>query len=87
MKQIQITNSTDYEYDAPDMVVRKAPRIFYDVIVKYTDETKERISATVGSESRYCEDILDMFEQPNLDYVRIEPSTFWKSKRDPNHDV
>ena len=38
MKQIQITNSTDYEYDAPDMVVRKAPRIFYDVIVKYTDE-------------------------------------------------
>ena len=86
MKQVQITNSTDYERSMPHMIDRKEPMIF-DVVVKYYDETKERISATVGSESRYCEDILDMFEQPNLDYVRIEPSTFWKSKRDQNHDV
>jgi len=86
MKQIQITNSTDYEYTAPHMIDRKTPMIF-DVVVKYYDETKERISATVGNESRYCEDILGMFEETNLEYIRIEPSTYWKNKRDPNHDV
>ena len=86
MKQIQITNSTDYEQSMPHMIDRKAPMIF-DVVVKYYDETKERISATVGNESKYCEDILGMFEETNLEYIRIEPSTYWKNKRDPNHDV
>jgi len=87
MKQIQITNSTDYEYDAPHMVDRQRPRVFYDIVTKYSDEPNERIKATVGSESRYCEDILGMFEGDNLEYIRIEPSTYWKTKRDPNHDV
>ena len=62
--------------------IAEAPRIFYDVIVKYSDETKEKVTATVGNQSSYCEDILGMFREPNLDYVRIEPSTFWKSKRE-----
>ena len=86
MKQVQITNSTDYEQSMPHMIDRRVTRI-YDVVVKYSDETKERITATIGSESSYCEDILDMFEETNLEYVRIEPSTYWKTKRDPNHDV
>ena len=60
----------------------EAPRIFYDVVVKYSNETKEKVTATIGDESRYCEDILDMFREPNLEYVRIEPSVFWKSKRE-----
>ena len=60
----------------------EAPRIFYDVVVKYSNETKEKVTATIGDESRYCEDILAMFREPNLEYVRIEPSTFWKSKRE-----
>jgi len=83
MKQIQITNSTDYEYDAPHMMVDKQrPRVFYDIVTKYSDEPNERIKATVGSESGYCEDILGMFDEPKLEYIRIELSTFWKSKRD-----
>ncbi len=86
MKQIQITNSTDYEQSMPHMIDRRVTRI-YDVVVKYSDETKERITATIGSDSKYCEDILDMFEETNLEYVRIEPSTHWKNKRDPNYDV
>ena len=39
MKQVQITNSTDYERSMPHMIDRKEPMIF-DVVVKYYDETK-----------------------------------------------
>jgi len=86
MKQIQITNSTDYEYDAPHMMVdNQRPRVFYDIVTKYSDEPNERIKATVGSESRYCEDILGMFDEPKLEYIRIELSTFWKNKRDEHY--
>ena len=60
----------------------ETPRIFYDVVVKDSNETKVKVTATIGDESRYCEDILAMFREPNLEYVRIEPSVFWKSKRE-----
>ena len=45
MKQVQITNSTDYEQSMPHMIDRRVTRI-YDGVVKYSDETKERITET-----------------------------------------
>ena len=51
--------------------------MFYDVTVKYSDETKEKVTATVGNESSYCEDILGMFKESKLEYIRIEPSKGW----------
>jgi hypothetical protein len=47
--------------------------MFYNIIVKYSDETKEKVTATVGNKSSYCENILDMFKESELEYVRIEP--------------
>ena len=57
--------------------------LFYDVTVKYMDEPKERITWTVGRESSASiEDLLSMFDNPNLEYLRIELSPFWRAKRD-----
>ena len=55
----------------------------YDVTVKYMDEPKERITWTVGRESNASiEDLFAMFDNPNLEYLRIELSPFWRAKRD-----
>ena len=55
----------------------------YDVTVKYMDEPKERITWTVGRESNASiEDLLSMFDNPNLEYLRIELSPYWRAKRD-----
>jgi len=57
--------------------------LFYDVTVKYMDEPKERITWTVGRESNASiEDLLSMFDNPNLEYLRIELSPYWRAKRD-----
>lgn len=55
----------------------------YDVTVKYTDEPKERITWTVGRESNASiEDLFSMFDNPNLEYLRIELSPYWRARRD-----
>ena len=57
--------------------------LFYDVTVKYMDEPKERITWTVGRQSNASiEDLFSMFDNPNLEYLRIELSPFWRQKRD-----
>ena len=57
--------------------------LFYDVTVKYMDESKERITWTVGREGNASiEDLFSMFDNPNLEYLRIELSPYWRAKRD-----
>lgn len=60
--------------------------MFFDVVAKYTDERKERIIATIGMESDYLHDIQQEFfnnpEDAQLEYIKIELSTYWRNKRD-----
>ena len=57
--------------------------MFFDVIAKYTDERTERIIANIGTDSNYLHEIQQEFiDNPKLEYVRIELSTYWRNKRD-----
>ena len=57
--------------------------MFFDVVAKYTDEPKERVIATIGMESEYLFTLQqDFFNNPKLDYIKIELSTYWRNKRD-----
>jgi len=57
--------------------------MFFDVIAKYTDERTERIIANIGTDSNYLHEIQQEFiDNPKLDYVKIELSTYWRQKRD-----
>ena len=60
--------------------------MFVDVVAKYTDERKERIIATIGMESDYLHAIQKEFlDNPKLDYVKVELSTYWRNKRDEEY--
>ena len=60
--------------------------MFFDVVAKYTDERKERIIATIGMESDYLHAIQKEFlDNPKLDYVKVELSTYWRNKRDEEY--
>ena len=57
--------------------------MFFDVVAKYTDELTERIIANIGTDSNYLHEIQQEFiDNPKLDYVKIELSTYWRNKRD-----
>jgi hypothetical protein len=57
--------------------------MFFDVVAKYTDERKERIIANIGTDSNYLHEIQQEFiDNPKLEYVKIELSTYWRNKRD-----
>ena len=57
--------------------------MFFDVIAKYTDERTERIIANIGTDSNYLHEIQQEFiDNPKLEYVKIELSTYWRQKRD-----
>jgi len=57
--------------------------MFFDVVAKYTDERKERVIATIGMESEYLFTIQqEFFNNPKLDYIKVELSTYWRNKRD-----
>ena len=57
--------------------------MFFDIVAKYTDERKERIIANIGTDSNYLHKIQQEFiDNPKLDYVKIELSTYWRQKRD-----
>ena len=57
--------------------------MFFDVVAKYTDERKERIIATIGMESDYLHAMQqELIDNPKLEYVKIELSTYWRNKRD-----
>ncbi len=56
--------------------------MFYDVVTKYKDEPP-RVTWTFGSDTNATlEDLLSMIDDNNCEYVRIELSTYWRSKRD-----
>ena len=56
--------------------------MFVDVIVKYKGES-ERVTATIGQDSTYLHNIQqDFVDYPDLEYIRIELSTYWRNKRD-----
>ena len=60
--------------------------MFFDVVAKYTDERKERIIATIGMESEYLFTIQqEFFNNPKLDYIKVELSTYWRNKRDEEY--
>ena len=57
--------------------------MFFDVIAKYTDESSERLMAYIGTEStRLLEIQNELIDNPKLEYVRLELSTYWRNKRD-----
>jgi hypothetical protein len=57
--------------------------MFFDVVAKYTDERTERIIANIGTDSNYLHEIQQEFiDNPKLEYVKIELSTYWRNKRD-----
>ena len=57
--------------------------MFFDVIAKYTDERNERLMAYIGTEStRLLEIQNELIDNPKLEYVRLELSTYWRIKRD-----
>ena len=56
--------------------------MFVDVIVKYKDEP-ELNTATIGKDSTYLDNIQqDFLDYPDLEYIRLELSTYWRNKRD-----
>ena len=60
--------------------------MFFDIVAKYTNERKERIIATIGMESDYLHAIQKEFlDNPKLDYVKVELSTYWRNKRDEEY--
>tara|TARA_A200000159_G_scaffold156191_1_gene170832 strand:- start:494 stop:694 length:201 start_codon:yes stop_codon:yes gene_type:complete len=55
--------------------------MFVDVIVKYKDESKERVTATIGMDSTYLHNVQqDFVDYPELEYIRLEMSTYWRNK-------
>ena len=57
--------------------------MFFDVTAKYTDESSERLMAYIGTEStRLLEIQHELIDNPKLEYVKIELSTYWRQKRD-----
>jgi hypothetical protein len=56
--------------------------MFYDVVTKFKGE-KPRVTWTFGSDTNATlEDILTIIDNKDCDYVKIELSTYWRSKRD-----
>ena len=48
-------------------------KIMFNIRVKYKDEVKSRVTATVGEYSNYLENMLHVMKQnANIDWVRIE---------------
>ena len=48
-------------------------KIMFNIRVKYKDEVKSRVTATVGEYSNYLENMLHVMTQnANIDWVRIE---------------
>ena len=44
--------------------------MFVDVIVKYKDEPKERVTATIGMDSNYLNNVQqDFVDYPDLEYT------------------
>jgi hypothetical protein len=56
--------------------------MFYDVVTKFKDEPP-RVTWTFGSDTNATlEDLLSIIDNNNCEYVKIELSTYWRSKRD-----
>ena len=46
--------------------------MLFNVIVKYKDETKPRVIATLGHKSKYLKKILNFYDNENLESITIE---------------
>jgi len=56
--------------------------MFYDVVTKFKDEPP-RVTWTFGSDTNATlEDLLTIIDDSNCEYVKLELSTYWRSKRD-----
>ena len=56
--------------------------MFYDVVIKYKDGSP-RVTWTFGSDTNATlKDLLSMIDDSNCEYVKLELSTYWRSKRD-----
>ena len=56
--------------------------MFYDVVTKFKDEPP-RVTWTFGSDTNATlQDLLSIIDNNNCEYVKIELSTYWRSKRD-----
>ena len=61
--------------------------MFVDVIVKYKGEAERNI-ATIGRDSNYLSDVVRRFEGDlNLEYMKLELSTYWRSKLEEKANV
>ena len=56
--------------------------MFYDVVTKFKDEPPS-VTWTFGSDTNATlQDLLSIINDNNCEYVKIELSTYWRSKRD-----
>jgi hypothetical protein len=61
--------------------------MFYDVVTKFKDEPP-RVTWTFGSDTSVIvnndtlKDLLTIIDNKDCEYVKIELSTYWRSKRD-----
>lgn len=46
--------------------------MMFNVIMKYKDEPKPRVIATLGQKSKYLEKILNFYDNENLESITIE---------------
>jgi len=46
--------------------------MLFNVIVKYKDEPKARVIATLGHKSKYLDKILNFYDNENLESITIE---------------
>ena len=54
--------------------------MFYDVVTKFKDEPP-RVTWTFGSDTNATlEDLLTIIDNKDCEYVKIELSTYWRSK-------
>ena len=67
-----------------NLVWKKREPIFFDVTVKFYDERKERLYMSFGWDGnghvRTLQEFLEMFDNGNLDYVKVHMSTYWRNK-------
>ena len=56
--------------------------MFYDVVTKFKGE-KPQVTWTFGSDTNATlKDLLSMIDDSDCEYVKLELSTYWRSKRD-----
>ena len=59
--------------------------MFYDVTTKYKDDVP-KVTWTFGrSSGASMQDLIKMMDDPELEYIKISMSAFWRNKRDEKY--